>query len=111
MNHLAKGWVPSIPDPHATLSVALDVADRLKNRDLLKRAALASVEQSAWPEFMHWRQHSIPRGSAGLSLLFAYLDRCFPDGRWDQEARWHLEKAARSLENPDDDLGIPLFGG
>ncbi len=111
MSYQTQGWVRSVAEPEAVLSVALEVAGRLKDRDLLKRAALASVEQSGWPDQMRWRQHSIPQGSAGLALLFGYLDRCFPDAGWDQEARWHLEKAARSLENTDDGMGIPLFGG
>lgn len=90
-------------------AVAFDIAARLKDRDTLKRAAIASVEQTAIPDLMQWRQYSIPQGSAGLAVMFGHLDACFPSEGWDAEAHWHLETAARSLEH-NGSLGIALFG-
>ena len=106
MNHPTKGWIPIVSEADVAVSVALEVAGRLKSRELVKRACLASVEHGALPDVRQWRHHSLQQGSSGLALLFGHLDRCFPGDGWDQEARWHLEKAARSLENSDQHIGI-----
>lgn len=112
MNQKSRKWTTLVDSETRAnaLNIATQVASRLKDRDVLKRAAHASVEQSDLPDLMRWRQYSLHQGSAGLAILFEQLERSFPGHGWDEHARWHLETAARSLETYGSHLGIPLFG-
>jgi lantibiotic modifying enzyme len=92
------------------LRAALLVGARLKDPTNVMRAAEAATAQSQFPAFGHWSPPSIGQGNAGLCLLWAYLDRCFPEERWDITGKSHLEIAGRSAERSSG-LGTGLFSG
>jgi lantibiotic biosynthesis protein len=92
------------------LCAALHVAERLKDPTNAMRAAAAANAQSQFPAFTHWSPPSIGQGNAGLCLLWAYLDQCFPEQRWDITGKAHLEIAGRSAELSSG-LGTGLFSG
>lgn len=92
------------------LRAAVHVAERLKDPAGVLCAARAAQTQSQFPEFTHWSPPSIGQGNAGLCLLWAYLDQCFPEQRWDITGKTHLEIAARAAELSSG-LGTGLFSG
>jgi len=97
-------------DGASAIQAALHVAARLKDPADAERAASVAAAQSQFPQFSHWSPPSVAQGNAGLSLLWAYLDTCFPDEGWDRVGRTHLELAARGAERvPSLDPG--LFSG
>lgn len=97
-------------DDLAAQATAIEVARRLKDRDILDRARCAAVEDSPYPELTRWLPWSLSQGDAGLAVLFEYLEDCFPGQGWDVEVRTHLEAAARSIDGLDG-LGISMYGG
>jgi lantibiotic biosynthesis protein len=98
------------PLKEEALRAALHVAERLKDPTSAIRAAAAANAQSQFPAFTHWSPPSIGQGNAGLCLLWAYLDQCFPEQRWDITGKSHLEIAGRSAELSSG-LGTGLFSG
>ncbi|WP_437716832.1 lanthionine synthetase C family protein [Sorangium sp. So ce448] len=96
-------------DARSAQAIALEVARRLKDRNILERAATIAVQQSFYPALAEWRPHSLSQGGAGLAVLFEYMESCYPGQGWDVEARWHLEAAARSVEETPG-LGMSLYG-
>ena len=88
----------------------MHVAERLKDPADALHAAAAANAQSQFPAFTHWSPPSIGQGNAGLCLLWAYLDQCFPEQRWDITGRTHLEIAGRAAESSSG-LGTGLFSG
>jgi lantibiotic modifying enzyme len=57
-----------------------------------------------------WRPHTVAQGDAGVALLCAQLDRCFPGEGWDVAAHGFLTSAVRSAEAIPQ-LGPGLFDG
>jgi lantibiotic biosynthesis protein len=95
-------------DVTSAQAIALEVARRLKNRNILERAATIAVRQSFYPALAEWRPYSLHQGGAGLAVLFEYMESCYPGEGWDVEARWYLEAAARSVEESPG-LGMSLY--
>ncbi len=90
--------------------VAGDIAQRLRNPQLVERAAEAAVTQTAFPRSTLWLPYSVAQGYAGIALLWGYMDSCFPDAGWDVTGRETLERATRDAESR---ISIPagLFSG
>ena len=82
----------------SALAVAAEVAGRLADPDRVARAVAAAAGQTAHPASVHWRDHAVGQGHAGLALLFGALDRHRPGHGWDRIAHRHLELAARAVE-------------
>jgi len=94
----------------AARSIALIVSHRLRDIDTLKAALEATASKKNKNSQAIWAKSSTSSGSAGLAILFAYMDDCYPGEGWDLVGRQHLELAAASLESAGD-LPIGLFGG
>lgn len=104
----------SSPTNETTAETALDIARavawKLRSQEVLARAVEATQRQTAFPGTVQWVPHCVALGYAGLALLWAQMDVCFPDEGWDLLGREHLTLAARDLELQDySQLGI--FGG
>jgi lantibiotic biosynthesis protein len=80
------------------MEAALHVAARLRDPSGAEQAASAAASQTAFPGFSYWLPHSLAQGNAGLVVLWAYLDLCFPNRGWDLVGKTHLELAARGAE-------------
>jgi hypothetical protein len=91
------------------LDAALHVAARLEDPSAAEAAAAAATAQSQFPAFNQWFAPSIAQGNAGLAVLWAYLDRCYPDRGWDVIGKRHLEIAARAAERTS--YGTGMFSG
>ena len=98
------------PLKEEALRAALCVAERLRDPANALRASTAANAQSQFPAFTQWSPPSIGQGNAGLCLLWAYLDQCFPEQRWDITAKSHLEIAGRGAELSYG-FGAGLFSG
>jgi lantibiotic modifying enzyme len=98
------------PLREAAMRAALHVAERLKDPRAAERAAAQAAAQSQFPEFSRWSPPSVAQGNAGLALLWAYLDSCFPDREWDVVGKRHLEEAVRSIDL-ESTVGTGLFSG
>ena len=63
------------------------MAGKLTDPRAAEQAAAVASAQSQFPAFNQWCPPSLAQGNAGLALLWAYLDACFPDhgGRRRQE--------------------------
>jgi lantibiotic biosynthesis protein len=92
------------------LDAARHVAERLKHPQDAARAAAAAAAQSQFPAFSQWSAPSLAQGNAGLALLWAQLDACFPDEHWDLVGKEHLEIAAHGAEQGLT-CGAGLFSG
>jgi hypothetical protein len=93
----------------AALDAARDVAVRVTDRQRIEAAVVAAREQTAFPTTVHWEPAGVAQGDAGLALMCAYLDRCFPDEGWDVTGHGFLASAAAYAERSP--LGPSLYGG
>ena len=98
------------PTSADALAVAREVGARVADPARVAEAVAAAARQTAHPASVHWRDHAVGQGHAGLALLFGALDQHDPGQGWDRTAHQHLALAARAAE----DLPRPpagLFAG
>ena len=88
-------WGP----PDAALAVAAEVAARVADPGRVAGLVAAAARQTAHPGSVHWRDHAVGQGHAGLALLFGALDQRLPGAGWHRTAHRHLALAARSAES------------
>jgi hypothetical protein len=91
------------------LTAAREVAVRVTDRERIAAAIVAARKQTKFPTAVHWEPGGIAQGDAGLALLCAYLDRCFPGEGWDVTGHGLLASAAAHAERGV--LGPSLFSG
>nr|BBH87003.1 hypothetical protein KTC_17540 [Thermosporothrix sp. COM3] len=90
--------------------MALDLASRLRQRELLEEAFRRVVHQSHAPHLMAWKPETVATGDAGLALVCAQLDACWPEQGWDRLGHDFLTKAVqRATALPS--LHAGLFAG
>ncbi|HWC26097.1 MAG TPA: lanthionine synthetase C family protein, partial [Solirubrobacteraceae bacterium] len=82
---------------------------RATDRRRVEAAVVAARAQTHFPTTVHWEPGSVAQGDAGLALLCAYADRCFPDEGWDVTGHGFLASAAAHAERAL--LGPSLYGG
>jgi lantibiotic biosynthesis protein len=70
------------------------VAHRLATPERVEAAVLATRAKTRFARGVDWRPCSLAQGCAGLAMLYAYCDACFPDEQWDLLARDYLKAAA-----------------
>ena len=106
-----SGWEPALaPDLRApAISAACDVAGRVTDSGIGQAALRAASTQTNFPETVGWQPYAVAQGDAGLALVCAYLDRCFPEAGGDVTAPRFLASAARSAEGQA--LWPSLFSG
>jgi hypothetical protein len=92
------------------MEAARHVAEHLRASGDAEKAAELAASQSEFPEFSHWCPPSVAQGNAGLCVLWAYFDSCFPREGWDEVGRTHLELAVRGAETSLPP-GAGLFSG
>ena len=96
----------------AASAAASDIGGRLKDTAFLKTVTELAVQQSPFPYLIQTNPPGISSGNAGLAILFAMLDTCFPEEGWDAGGHQHIQLAARSLEaNYGLGCGLSLFTG
>jgi hypothetical protein len=93
-------WGPALPPELVAraLQVALDIAQRLRDRERVELAVAAAPGQTAFPLAVHWHAPTLAQGDAGLALACSYLDACLPEGEWDQIGHAYLATAAGGAE-------------
>lgn len=94
----------------AAIEAARQVAEKLRTPGDAEKAAALAASQSEFPQLSHWSPAGIAQGNAGLCLLWAYLDSCFPGERWDLVGKTHLELAVKGAETFPV-RGFGLFSG
>jgi hypothetical protein len=92
------------------LTVAREVAGRLKDRDLLLAANEAARGQTRFPKTVYWEPYGVAQGDAGLALACAYFDQCFPQEGWDRRGHGYLDLATRAAASVEA-LPSGLFAG
>jgi hypothetical protein len=102
-------WQPRIQEQDRIRAeeVAIAIAKRLKDPDIIKRAVENSLVQT---RYFSWHDYSFASGLAGCSLLWAHLDRCYPNEGWGKLAHDCLSTAVKDIES----VRYPspsLFGG
>ena len=80
------------------LAVASEVGSRVADPARVAAALAAAARQTAHPASVHWRDHAVGQGHAGLALLFGALDQYDPGRGWDRTAHQHLTLAVRAVE-------------
>ena len=93
----------------AALTCARDVAARVTDHRNVAEAIAAARDQTRFPTSVHWEPGSVAQGDAGLALLCAYVDRCFPEEGWDVAGHDFLTSAATHAQRTA--LGPSLYGG
>jgi hypothetical protein len=74
------------------------VGARVADPERVAKLVAAASRQTAHPASVHWRDHAVGQGHAGLALLFGALDQRDPGQGWDRTAHRHLALAARAIE-------------
>lgn len=108
----AVPWRPVI-DSEAraeAIAVSRDVANRLRDRDRVKRALDLAARQTSFPRSIHWRPFGVSQGFAGLAILCGGVDAAFPDEGWDACAHDHLRVAVHGAEQQPR-LHVGLYSG
>jgi hypothetical protein len=82
----------------AAKTMAREVAIRLRDPGRAAAAAAAAVQQTGFPQTSHWQPYAVAQGNAGLAVLFAQCDACFPVEGWDSIGHRHIALAARDAE-------------
>src|SRR5215472_7366388 len=62
-------------------------AERLRNPAVLPDIVASATRMTTLRKSSPWRPHSVADGYAGMTLLWGYLDECFPEQGWDCVAR------------------------
>src|SRR4051812_23347624 len=112
MNQAICNWSPVLSDElgRCAIEVALEVAQRLADPQILAAAISISSQQTSVPGSVHWDPQSISCGDAGLARAFGYFDQWFAGTGWTLAARRPREIAARSVGSRG--VGsVALFGG
>ncbi len=91
-------------------AAARDVSARLSNIERIRAASQLAVQQSAFPITVYWQPCSIAGGNAGMAVLFAYLDACFPAENWDRLGHEHLSLAIDAMKEQRE-IPLGLFTG
>lgn len=100
----------------STQIVALvkEVAGRMRNPETVKNIVMDPQNRNPkplYPEFeQHWGDLAIAGGYPGILLLFAELDRLFPDEKWDDAAHAYVLKIKASIES-NGIQQFSLYGG
>jgi len=96
--NVAAPWGRLLGDRVSTraFTVAKEVAERLRNRDLLLAANEAARSQTRFPKTVYWEPYGVAQGDAGLALACAYFDQCFPSEGWDRRGHDYLNLATRA---------------
>ncbi|MDQ4117142.1 MAG: lanthionine synthetase C family protein [Actinomycetota bacterium] len=81
------------------------IADRTR----VRRAVVSASMQTAFPRSVHWRDHDVAQGDAGLALACAQFDRCCPGKGWDVVGHEYLSCAVGSVQGRR--LPAGLFNG
>ena len=88
---------------------ALFVAERLRDPEAVKRLARQASNTRVKPA-VDESQSSLPLDSVGITVMYDYVDRCFPGQGWDACAERYLRLAAADTQQVP--LVSPaLFGG
>jgi len=77
------------------LQVVKEVAERLRDREGILAVNRAALEQTQYPETVHWEPLGVAQGDAGLALMCSYLDACFPSANWDVTGHEYLTSAVQ----------------
>ncbi len=102
-------WYPLVVASKAR-EIAKEAASRLRDPQRITDAVTIAAQQTQYPSIMQWSASSVAQGNAGLGILCAYLDTCFPDEGWDRGGHMHLRLATQELsEQPVGAIG--LFSG
>lgn len=104
-------WSAVLDPPRraAAIAAARDVALRVADRERVALAIAAAREQTNFPLAVHWAPAGVAQGDAGLALLCAQFDRCFPEERWDVTGHRFLASAAADTERVT--VGPSLYSG
>ncbi len=93
----------------AAITAALDVGIRITDPDRIRSAVQSASSRTSYPRTVGWAAYDVAQGDAGLALLCAQLDACFPGDSWDVRAHDLLASAARAAERVEPPPG--LFSG
>jgi hypothetical protein len=74
------------------------VGARVADPERVAKLVAAASRQTAHPASVHWRDHAVGQGHAGLALLFGVLDQHDPGQGWDRTGHRHLTLAVRAIE-------------
>lgn len=93
-----RAWSP-LPDiTQVPLQIARQVAQRLCDDTILSKAIKVMPQQTSHTIGRRWEPPAIAEGDAGIALLCAQLDTCFPDEDWDRAAHVHLMRAVQAAQ-------------
>jgi lantibiotic biosynthesis protein len=93
-------WNPILERDEAAkaLSIARDVASRLRDPTRVEAMAAAARQQTDHLRSTHWRPYGVAQGYAGTALFLGAADAAMPGEGWDLAAHQHLQPAVRAAE-------------
>src|ERR1700757_5146963 len=97
------GWAPVVGSDATAraVEVAKEVAERLRDREVLLAANRKARAQTRYPKTVYWEPSGVAQGDAGLALMCSYLDSCFPSENWDITGHEYLTLAVQGAEAKD----------
>ncbi len=100
----------AIASADAAAGIARQVGSRLITVERIEASVAAAKAETRFPQGAHWFPHSVAQGFAGLAILYAYLDECFPGEGWDLLGRENLERAVKDAATYAE-LPLGIFSG
>jgi lantibiotic modifying enzyme len=97
---MSKLWKPVLQGDLAehARQVAMEVAQRCSSEANIQQA-LAAEHTEDLTRLLRWRSSSVVGGDAGIALLSASMNVCFPNNEWDVKAHAFLSRAVKAY-NP-----------
>lgn len=91
-------WSPLPGIAQAPLQIARNIAQRLCDDTTLSTAVQVMPQQTSHSIGRSWEPPAIAEGDAGIVILCAQLDTCFPNEGWDRVAHAHLTRAVQAAQ-------------
>lgn len=103
-------WCPmhySDSDHTSIVERVRDIAHRMRDTTYTLEMSRIAAEQSKYIQGSGYRIYSLARGPLGLALLYAELERTFPEEGWDQTAHEYLTLLPKEIVVDDrQDFGL-----
>jgi lantibiotic modifying enzyme len=109
---MARAWTPIVTGDlrKRALTVAREVAGRVRDRNRLMEATEAAAKQTLYPKSVHWDPVSLAQGDAGIAVACDYFSRCFGDPDFKTAAHDYLARSAETYSRSHQ-AAIGMFGG
>ena len=108
----AEYWIPNIDENlrERVLNVVLEISEKLKDKNFIEQTVMHPNNKSLAGNIYPWDPVTLSHGYPGIIILFAELDKLFPNNGWDIASHNHLIEIQHYMKNHGIN-NFSLFGG